>query len=310
MKKSYYNLFIILLGFFYLFSGIVKIIDIDDFLYLMHLYNIKLFIFLAPAIPLIEILLGLLLLFRVRLKTILLFSFFLLIVFTLIFSYGYFFFHIDDCGCFGGIDFLKMPPFKFYLRNGLLLLITYYLFSLKELKEKPFKIPHFIILPVALLICCVILFKKVDFSLYTSPVPYTRSAIDDYHNSFISKNIHETVFKEYVSSLSTNEYVFFVFSFNCPHCIASTLRLNEYFENGVIDTVVGITYGSRAEERFFNQNVKVNFNYTKIKHIEMNQITGFYPLAFYVKNDTIRFKIKGSLPKYDEFIENYLNKQD
>jgi len=111
----------------------------------------------------------------------------------------------------------------------------------------------------------------------------------------------------YLHYQPTNMY--FLFFLLIAH-IASTLRLNEYIENGVIDTVVGITYGSRAEERFFNENVKTKFNYTKIKHIEMNQITGFYPLAFYVKNDTIRFKIKGSLPKYDEFIENYLNKQD
>ena len=306
MKNKVVFFLIIIFGLFFLFSGVIKIIDIDDFLFLMRQYRIKPFIYLAPVIPVIEIVLGYLLLFRIKTKQTILFSFILLIGFTFIFSYGHFIYKIDDCGCFGGVDYLKMSPFIFYLRNGLLLVLTYYLYSSLENENKHIKFIHYSGIIVIILLTTTSFWNKIEFKKYIEKTPYTRSTINEYHNNFINKNVNETIFKDYIETSKDSSYLLFIFSFDCPHCLASTVNLKSYVKNHAIDKILALASGSRAEERFFNENFPNNFKYQKIKHIDMHQITGFHPLSFYIKNDTIQFKVKGSLPKYDEFIDQYL----
>lgn len=310
MKKTLLNSLIFIFGLFYIFSGIIKIIDIDNFLYLIRSYNIKIFLYVAPAMPVIEIIVGLMLLFRKRLKYVISFSILLLFFFTIIFSYGYFTKGVDDCGCFGGIDILKMSPVIFFIRNGLLILLSVFIYSniQNEKSDNNLSLAHLILIFALILSSALIIGIRCDLKKYLKKRPYTILNIDDYHEkTFLNKNIHETVLSEYVSTSKDSTYIIFVFSYKCPHCIVSSHYLNEYIDNDVVDKVLGITKGTRKEERFFSKNVKTKFDYKKIRFIEMNEITAFYPLSFYVENDTIRFKIKGSLPTYDKFQEMYLN---
>lgn len=310
MKKRLLILLIFIFGIFYIFSGIIKIIDVDNFLYLIRSYNIKMFLYVAPAMPIIEIIVGLMLLFRKRLKYVISFSILLLFFFTIIFSYGYFTKGVDDCGCFGGIDILKMSPVVFFIRNGLLILLSVFIYSniQNEKSDNNLSFAHLIIIFAAILSSAFIIGVRSNLNNYLKKTPYTILNIDDYHEkTFINKNIHETVLSEYVSTSEDSTYIIFVFSYKCPHCIISSHYLNEYIDNNVVDKVLGITKGTRKEERFFSKNVKTKFDYKRIRFIEMKEITAFYPLSFYVENDTIRFKIKGTLPTYDKFQELYLN---
>lgn len=310
MKKRLLILLIFIFGIFYIFSGIIKIIDVDNFLYLIRSYNIKIFLYVAPAMPVIEIIIGLMLLFRKRLKYVISFSILLLFFFTIIFSYGYFTKGVDDCGCFGGIDILKMSPVFFFIRNGLLILLSVFIYSniQNEKSDNNLSFAHLIIIFAAILSSAFIIGVRSNLNNYLKKTPYTILNIDDYHEkTFINKNIHETVLSEYVSTSEDSTYIIFVFSYKCPHCIISSHYLNEYIDNNVVDKVLGITKGTRKEERFFSKNVKTKFDYKRIRFIEMKEITAFYPLSFYVENDTIRFKIKGTLPTYDKFQELYLN---
>jgi hypothetical protein len=40
----------------------------------------------------------------------------------------------------------------------------------------------------------------------------------------------------------------------------------------------------------------------------MSELTPFFPVSFYVENDTIQFVIKGALPEYQKFEAKYLSK--
>jgi uncharacterized membrane protein YphA (DoxX/SURF4 family) len=309
MKKKAAEITILLFGLFYLFSGIIKIIDIDNFIYIIRSYEIKQLIYLAPALPIVEILIGLMLVFRIKVKEVLFFSISLLLFFTAIFSYGNFFLNIDDCGCFGGIDFLKMSPVIFYLRNGVLIFLSIYLFNSTTRTKKDIKLIKFLFIVAILVISSIIVGNRSELKLYLKDTPYTRSTIDEYHDEFLNKNINETILSQYVQTSKDSTYLIFIFSYNCPHCIISSFYLNEYTSNNLVDKVIGITKGTRKEERFYKKNVKTSFEYKKIKYAEIKQITAFYPLSFYVENDTIRFKVKGALPKYDLFKNSYLDKQ-
>ena len=306
MKKTAITISILAFGLFYLFSGIIKIIDVDNFLFLIRSYNIKQLLYLAPAIPIIEIVLGLMLVLRIRTKLGMLGSIVLLLFFTIVFSLGHFLLNIDDCGCFGGIDFLKMSTPVFYLRNGLLIAGSYYLYDNLKYCKKDVSLLQFISIVVIAITASLIIGLRADLGTYLKDTPYTKSNIDAYHDSqFLNKNINETIFSNYISTSKDSTYLIFVFSYNCPHCLISTFYLNGYPDSSRIDRIIGLTSGSRKEERFFKKHVKTTFNYNKLKNIEAHGITGFFPLSFYVEKDTIRFKIKGTVPKYNQFEELY-----
>lgn len=309
MKKILIHSLIFLFGVFYLFSGVVKIIDIDNFLFLIRFYKIKPLIYLAPAVPIVEIIVGLMLVFRIRLKEVVFFSVIMLLGFTLIFSYGYFFMDIDDCGCFGGVDFLKMSPVLFFIRNGILVLLNLHIYNSLTKEKKPIKLYQLITILAVAIVFALITGIRSDLNKYVQKTAYTRSTIDEYHNGFIGKNINETILSEYINTDKDSTYIVFVFSYNCPHCMFSSIYLNKYEKNNVADKVIGISNGTRKEKKFFTNNIKPQFEINDIKAIDIHQITGFYPLSFYVKNDTIRFKVKGALPTYDKFYEKYFNSQ-
>ncbi|MBI9053021.1 MAG: hypothetical protein JEY96_04350 [Bacteroidales bacterium] len=308
MKRKAVEITILLFGLFYLFSGIIKIIDIDNFIYIIRSYKIKQLIYLAPAIPVIEIIIGLMLVLKIRTKLMMLFSVLLLLFFTVVFSFGHFLLNIDDCGCFGGIDFLRMSTPIFYLRNGLLIAASFYLYNNLKVKRGGvnfFKFASILLIAVA---ASLIVGIRSNISLYLNNIPYTKSTIDEYHNSqFLNKNVNETILSNYISTSPDSTYLVFIFSYKCPHCIISSYNLNNYLDKPTIDRVVGITKGTRKEKRLFNKITNPKFDYREIRFVEMNRITSFYPLSFYIENDTIRFKVKGTLPKYKDFEEKYFN---
>jgi hypothetical protein len=310
MKIQLSHILIYLFGAFYLFSGTVKIIDIDNFLYLIKSYQINLFIYTALAIPVIEICLGLLFIFRKRLKEVVLFSIILLVFFTLIFTYGHFTQSISDCGCFGGIDFLKMSPAAFYIRNGLLITLSFYLYSsVNKFKyEKTFSVAQIIGLSLILLVASILIGMRSNLGDYLKKRPYNKSTVLEYHTKeFVGKNIQETLLANYVTTSEDSTYLVFIFSYKCPHCLSSSILLKDYIKGNRIDKVIGLTKGTRAEKRFYDENINPQFTYKQLRYIEMSELTPFFPISFYVENDTIQFLVKGALPEYQEFELKYLN---
>lgn len=305
--KKVIRVLTILFGIFYLFSGVIKIVDIDVFLYLIKSYHIKLFIYLAPVIPVLEIIIGILLILRVWTKNVMLFSIVLLVFFTIIYTYGFFTLNIDECGCFGGIEFLKMSPIVFYLRNGILVLLSIYIFN--SMDQEPFYLPLLKFGLILIVVVIVSLFVGVRSNLndYLAEYKFSIENIDAYHNeAFIGNNINETVLSKYADTSKDSTYLLFVFSYKCPHCIVSSFLLNKYVKNNTVDKVIGLTKGTRKEHKLYSKSVKPVFEYTILRQIEVREITNVFPVSFYIENDTIQFIVKGALPEYQVFKAKYL----
>src|SRR5690606_28898770 len=75
----------------------------------------------AGLIPLTELLWGCCLLVQYRTKPIAVMLAFFTAGLTIVYTYGLFFKGITECGCFGQVEWLKLPPWGVYLRNGLLM---------------------------------------------------------------------------------------------------------------------------------------------------------------------------------------------
>ena len=118
--------FQIILGAIYLISGISKAADINGFADILMQYGNSYLYLLAPIIACIEIIFAFLLFLSWNTRKVALFSFFFISVLTIVFVLGLFFSGVDDCGCLG--SFYKLPVWFSFIRNILMILMSYRLF--------------------------------------------------------------------------------------------------------------------------------------------------------------------------------------
>ncbi|MBX3102188.1 MAG: DoxX family membrane protein [Bacteroidetes bacterium] len=130
----------IAVGGLFIFSGLIKVNDLHGFAYKLieyfHVFD-KDFGFpgdffaglafpIATLLAIVEVWLGLWLLlgFLSRLTTALLLA--LIVFFTVLTWYSWFFNAVQDCGCFG--DFMKLTPYESFLKDLVLLVLIGFLF--------------------------------------------------------------------------------------------------------------------------------------------------------------------------------------
>ncbi|MDR2836065.1 MAG: DoxX family protein [Bacteroidales bacterium] len=284
-KIGYIRIFSILAGIIFLLSGIGKSMAVLNFYNLIIQYGFSYISFLAPFIVLIEILLGLFLVFQIRLKETALVALLLLFGFTSIYSYGYFFQHIEDCGCFGAIP-LTLPPIWVFIRNIILMVFLFFVF-IKADKGKV-KIKNWVKVVVLFVMCCV---------SFTSGYTYTNELdIDDRTDEYLGKSVQETVMKEFITTSKDSSYLIFAFSYSCSHCLNSIENLKQYEPSGAVDKVIGLAWGDSIAERQMKENFNPNFLLKNYSPIILFNLTNRYPTAYYIKNDTIKQVYRGELP--------------
>ena len=102
----------LVLGVFFLASGVGKVVDVPAFMEVLKAYGLTggIVPFLALSVPPLEVLLGLALLTGHAGRGMGLLSAVLLMGFTAAFAVAYFGKGVTDCGCFGALDALKTRP--------------------------------------------------------------------------------------------------------------------------------------------------------------------------------------------------------
>ena len=116
-EKKILNIYAIVVGVFFIISGIGKVFNTAAFSGLILQYGLGYLMILAPLIVFAEILLGLFLVLLISPKRYSLISFILLIFFTIAFAYAHFYKGIDDCGCMGSLKHSTISPFFSFMRN-------------------------------------------------------------------------------------------------------------------------------------------------------------------------------------------------
>src|SRR5690554_5910361 len=127
-----------LVGFVFLFSGFVKIIDpagvgliIEEYFKIVGLGNWHTFYILVGALLSIsEMLLGIGILLGLRMKVMIKGALLLMVFFTLLTLYLALFNPITDCGCFG--EAVKLTNWETFVKDVVLLLLVLFLFYQKD----------------------------------------------------------------------------------------------------------------------------------------------------------------------------------
>lgn len=273
-----------LLGLVFLISGFAKSLNVSAFADTIANYGFADISFIAIPIVIVEIILGLLLIFKIGEKTTALIATILLIIFTLVYSYGLIFKDIEDCGCFGNIKYLNTSPIILYIRNTLLL---YFALDVYLNLSNVWKTNN-----VNIIVIIMILIMASFMSGYTSKNFLNNSKI----KQFKKYEASGSKLGGFATFSSDSTYLVYVFSYSCPHCMNSIENLNQYERLGAVDKVIGLALysDSLSKERFYDY-FSPNFEVKEYNKVLM-KLTNDLPTTYYVKNDTVEIAFPGELP--------------
>ena len=296
-EKRILNIYSVIVGIFFIVSGIGKVLDTAAFSILIYSYGLGYLMVLSPLIVVVEILLGLFLILLINPRRYSLYSFVLLIFFTISFAYAHFMKGINDCGCYGTIQPSDISPVFSFIRNFILLIMTFVIW-LKYPRDK-IKTAEWKKYLIWLVICPAIFISgftfRTPFLLYVSPKT----------NRFQDQNIKNTELSKYLKTSPDSSYLIFCFSYSCPHCMNSIENLRQYKKSKTIDSIVSLGTGSDSDKLFFERNFGADL-YTKNLLINsMLKLTDLFPTTFYVRHDSIKAVISGELSSYVIFKKQY-----
>jgi uncharacterized membrane protein YphA (DoxX/SURF4 family) len=299
--KKVLNIYSIIVGLFFLVSGIGKMVDTAGFSNLIFQYGLGYLMILSPLIVIAEIMLGLLLVLLINPKLNSLISSVLLVFFTIAFAYAHFKNGINDCGCFGTIGNSAFPPIFSFIRNFILIIMSCILW-IKYPKEHINDLRQWKKV-IILTVLCISTF----ISGYTFKKPFIYNNNTGKHK-YQNQDIRDTELSKYIGTSIDSTYLIFCFTYTCPHCLNSIENLRQYESTRTVDRVTTLATGAQDDKIFFQQNFHTDFNIIDLPVDEISELTDVFPTAFYIEHDTIKIIIQSVLPSPVTFIKYYLPK--
>jgi uncharacterized membrane protein YphA (DoxX/SURF4 family) len=294
LKINWFNIISIILGGVYLLSGLGKLRGVDAFESLIESYGFPYFSFLAPAIILFELLLGILLILCYRQKLLGLISCIILLVFTACYTYAYVVHGVTDCGCFGSNPILQQSPALSYTRNAIMIVMSVILILYGE--NKHCHLSRFTI--------CVISFVMVISAFITGLSFRVPSMFVKPHPLFM-KPVSETRIPDYVDISNDSTYVVYVFSYNCSSCWNNMANFMNYKNDSIADVMLGLCVGGNGKNTFMDY-FKPEFDIYEVD-ANFSENINVIPTFLYIKDGLIHDLIQGGVLNSKLFKDNYLN---
>ena len=288
MKERLFNAQIIaqLMGVIFIFSGLSKSLDFTHFNSIIGSYHVGYGNLVGLCVIFSEIILGLFLVFNIAIKYAASLGILILLIFTAVYSYGYFFMDIQDCGCFGKIKLFNTNYAQFIIRNCIFIALLIYVYVTNRNKQNMFVVPcssyiiSLIIIAVSALMCGKIL-KPINAM---SKTDYEKIALSDH------------ALGKYMILAPDSTYMITVFSYDCPHCINSFGNLQQYDNTHYVDKIIGLCISNDEKKSEFESFFEPAFTIIELPESEINNISEEYPVSFFLKNDTIINIITGEIP--------------
>jgi uncharacterized membrane protein YphA (DoxX/SURF4 family) len=295
--KKVLNIYCYITGLFFIISGVGKVLDTAAFGNLIFEYGFGQLMVLAPLIAVAEIAIGfcLLLLFKPAFYSLAASG--LLTLFTLAFAYAHIQNGVNDCGCFGTLKQVNIPPFFSFARNAVLLALSLAVYIKYPRNENPSgKWKKYIMLPVL----CISMF----IAGFTYNTPFFLIPRPEQHR-FQDQLITNTPLAKYIKTSPDSTYLLFCFSYSCSHCWNSIENFRNYKKGKMVDSIISLATGDNDAKYFFDQNFHPDFYVRDLSAGEMGEITEVYPVAFYIRHDSVKIIIPSELPSPVTFKREY-----
>lgn len=285
----------LLVGILFLVSGFGKLLDVENFGNLIVSYGFFWSAMLAPAIVVLEVGLGLALVMDVFPRVCSWISIGLLAVFTGAFFYGNVVNGIEDCGCFGNLDIVKLPVWATYARNALLLLLL-----IAGMEKNADPKPDLFRSGVLAVGVAAALFV----SGYTFEPPQSfRERMPRQHH-LIHMDVADTPIPQFIHTSPDSTYTLYVFSFSCVSCINGLPALREYQDTAICDKVIGLAV-NEDKDNAIHSYYDFNFPVVYVGNA-MSRFTDTVPTLLYIRNNRIEFVVEGGVPSSWWFRKGYL----
>lgn len=279
--NKYFRLFV---GVVLVVSAAAKATGTAAFANLLGQYGFMWLGYLAPIIILVELLVGLLLVFDIKSRRVAAATIALICLFSAVFAYGLIHLGIRDCGCFGPLTFLNQAPWFTFTRNGVLVaLLIPSLFYPDDPKQSSKDTVVFMAVVVSIvLFICGFSFRGAD-CLQRDEITTEQTAISP-------------ALREIVDVHADSTYLVYAFSYDCPFCLNSIGNVNQFVTMHAVDRVVGIAVEDDEAAERFNRLFKVDFPIKEISALKMLTLSHHLPVAWLIQGDSVRTTFRGQVP--------------
>ena len=275
------EVFRLIVGVVFLLSGLLKSIDTAAFADLMSQYGASWFGYAAPLIILIEVLLGIILVFGYYPNHITWASISFLFVVSLIYLYGVSARGITDCGCFGPLTWLNSKPWLTFTRNGVLLAMLFPSLFVSGQTSRP----TFSSVVFMAVIAIVVMFM-CGFSMHGAKCLHKEQ-----HYQPVA--LTDSPLSAHVTCPYDSTCLVFAFSYGCPYCQNSIGNVNQYLPMGVADKVIGLAVEDTIARNRFKRIFETNFEIREISALQMYSLSRTLPKTFFIRHDSIIMQYTG-----------------
>ena len=273
------------IGVFFIVSAVLKLLSLDHFELYIYSFNITNFILsglVARAIIAAEILLGILLIAKVKYKAVWWLTLLMLIGFSFLLVYVILFRNDSNCHCMG--DLVEIKPSLSLIKN--LVAIALMLFIRKE-EDYRFR-GRIAVLVVAFIAAIV--------------PPFILFPVDNIYN-ILSKtdnlNYNEAEFNALMAdstmqgfSFDEGNYIIGVVSSGCKFCQIGCLKLSEIVSNNLLDSsrVVYMIWGDSTSIRQFQTDTKSDsFRFIHISPVQaIHIVNGQFPTFLFLHDGDVQ----------------------
>lgn len=261
----------ILVGCIFLLSGYAKAADAAYFSYILQRSGGISLAMLAPAIIMGEILLGLMLVFRIRQRLMAWLGIAMTFILTIGFAYMHAYRGMFTCGCFGHLDMLNLPLRGTIVRNSITILLLL-LVALKGQRAEPSIASwRWILIGIGAVIgsfATGLTFAKSD-ALRVQETDDTAFALAD------------SPMGRWISTSQDSTYLVFFMASECDRCYNSIGNVQLYKQENRVDSIICLAVGDE------NTDMDVPFAYTCYPLDTLLQLTDDIPTIFLVRHDSV-----------------------
>ncbi len=273
------------IGVFFIASAILKLISIDNFE--LYIYSFNIFSFTmsglaARAIIACELLVGILLIAKVKYKEAWWLTMLMLVGFSLLLVYVILFRNDSNCHCMG--DLVEIKPFLSLIKNLLVIALM-----LLIRKEEDYRFRG----RVSVLVIAILTAIAVPFALFPMDNIYnlfsktsTKSCNEAEFNSFLQDSVMQDI------HLDEGNFIVGVVSSGCKFCRIGCLKMSEMVTFNKIDStkVLYFIWGDSTSVKEFRKETKSEpFLYVPINPVKAIRITdGAFPLFLFIQDGEVQ----------------------
>lgn len=280
----------LVLGAFFVASGVGKVVDVQGFMEVLRAYGLKggIVPVTALAVPPLEVFLGLALLTGHGSRGIGLLCALLLLAFTAAFAFAYFGKGVTECGCFGVLEALKTRPVVSFLRNGVLTLLAL------RLVVRPVIAGQVLQLFQRSSWWLVCLASAAAFSLsgisYASGKLRWGAAPTDVGKDYFSLPIAA------FTPPTAGTHLVVAFEPNCNNCWNAMENILAFARIGAVENIQGIATGNEEELAEFRRKFSAEFPVQLIAHNVLHEVVGEFPVVWLIRNGRVEREFRKTVP--------------